>query len=127
VGVLSRVFAGLAILISCLGLFGLTAFTAQKRQKEIGIRKVLGATTGSISYLLSREFIKLVLISLAIAFPLAGWAMNDWLGSFAYRIDIGYPVFLIAAAATLLITIVTVSFQSIRASLANPIRSLRSE
>ncbi|HEY4336628.1 MAG TPA: ABC transporter permease [Puia sp.] len=127
VGALSRIFAGLAILISCLGLFGLTAFTAQKRQKEIGIRKVLGATTGSISYLLSKEFVKLVLISLAIAFPLAGWAMNEWLGSFAYRIEIGYAVFVIAAAATLLITIATVSFQSIRASLANPVRSLRSE
>jgi hypothetical protein len=127
VGVLSRVFAGLAILISCLGLFGLTAFTAQKRQKEIGIRKVLGASTSSISYLLSREFVKLVLISLVIAFPLAGWAMNQWLAGFAYRIDIGYSVFLIAALATLLITIITVSFQSIRASLVNPVKSLRSE
>ena len=127
VGVLSRIFAGLAILISCLGLFGLTAFTAQKRQKEIGIRKVLGASTGNISWLLSKEFVRLVLISLAIAFPLAGWAMNSWLGSFAYRINIGYAVFLIAAAATLLITILTVSFQSIRASLTNPVRSLRSE
>jgi predicted permease len=127
VGTLSRIFAGLAILISCLGLFGLTAFTAQKRQKEIGIRKVLGATTGSISYLLSREFVRLVLISLAIAFPLAGWVMDEWLSSFAYRVEIGYAVFVIAAAATLLITIVTVSLQSIRASLANPVKSLRSE
>ncbi|MEJ0104403.1 MAG: FtsX-like permease family protein [Bacteroidota bacterium] len=83
---LSRYFAGLAILISCLGLFGLAAFTAQRRQKEIGIRKVVGASVQSITAMLSKDFLKLVLISVLIAFPVSWWAMNQWLQSFAYRI-----------------------------------------
>ncbi len=95
VGILSRYFAGLAILISCLGLFGLATFTAQKRQKEIGIRKVVGASVNSIVFMLSKDFLKLVLLAVVIAFPLAWWLMSEWLQGFAYRIKIGLEVFLI--------------------------------
>ena len=127
VSVLSKYFATLAILISCLGLFGLAAFTAQKRQKEIGIRKVLGASAHNIALMLSGNFLKLVTIALIIAFPLSWWLMNQWLMDFQYRINIGADIFLYASAATLLITVCTVSFQAIRASLANPVKSLRTE
>jgi ABC-type antimicrobial peptide transport system permease subunit len=127
VGILSRYFAGLAILISCLGLFGLTAFTAQRRQKEIGIRKVIGASVNSIMLMLSRDFLKLVLIAVLVAFPLAWLLMNQWLQSFAYRIHIGAGVFLMAGASIILVTLLTVSFQAIKAALANPVNSLRSE
>lgn len=127
VGILSRYFAGLAILISCLGLFGLAAFTAQKRQKEIGIRKVVGASANNIIVMLSSDFLKLILIAILIAFPLADWAMNSWLRSFAYRIHIGWPVFLITGASVLLITLTTISFEAIKAALANPVRSLRAD
>ena len=127
VSTLSKYFSGLAILISCLGLFGLVAFTAQKRQKEIGIRKVIGASANNIIFMLSKDFLKLILISILIAFPLAWWAMHEWLQSFAYRINIGSTVFLIAAASVILITIITISFQAIKAAIANPVDSLRSE
>lgn len=127
VAVLSKYFAGLAILISCLGLFGLAAFTAQKRQKEIGIRKVVGATVSSVVVMLSKDFLKLVIIAALIAFPLVWWAMNNWLNSFAYRIQIGAEVFVIAAAAIIIITLLTISFQSIKAAIANPVKSLRTE
>jgi putative ABC transport system permease protein len=127
VGVLARYFAGLAILISCLGLFGLAAFTAQKRKKEIGIRKVIGASTAGVAYLLSKEFLVLIGIAIAIAFPVAWLAMRQWLDGFAYRISIGYDVFLLTASAAIGITIVTISFQAIRAALANPVDALRSE
>ena len=127
VSVLSKYFATLAILISCLGLFGLAAFTAQKRQKEIGVRKVLGASAHTIALMLSGNFLKLVTIALIIAFPLSWWLMNQWLMDFQYRINIGADIFLYASAATLLITVCTVSFQAIRASLANPVKSLRTE
>ncbi len=127
VAVLSRYFGGLAILISCLGLFGLVAFTAERRFKEIGIRKVLGATTGNITLLLSVDFLKLVLIAILVAFPLAWWSMDRWLQGFAYRIPIGAGIFLLAAAAILFITVLTISFQSIKAATANPVSSLRSE
>jgi putative ABC transport system permease protein len=127
VAILSRYFAVVAILISCLGLFGLAAFTAQRRQKEIGIRKVVGASVGSVTIMLSGDFIKLVLISLAIAVPVSWWAANVWLQSFAYRIHLTGTVFLITAACVMLITLVTISFQTIKAALANPVNSLRSE
>ncbi len=127
VAVLSRYFAGVAILISCLGLFGLAAFTAQRRQKEIGIRKVVGASTASIALLLSRDFLKLVLLAIVIAFPLAGWLTDHWLSSFAYRIPVGADIFILAGATTILLTLVTISFQSINAALANPVKSLRAD
>jgi putative ABC transport system permease protein len=127
VAVLSRYFAGLAILISCLGLFGLAAFTAQRRQKEIGIRKVVGATVGNVVFLLSADFLKWILIAVFTAFPLAWWMMNNWLNGFAYKIKIGADIFIIAGVVTLVITFITISYQSIRAALANPVKSLRSE
>ncbi|HEU5054251.1 MAG TPA: ABC transporter permease [Hanamia sp.] len=127
ISVLSKYFAGLAIIISCLGLFGLAAFTAQKRQKEIGIRKVIGASTANITTMLSKDFIKLILISLLIAFPVSWWLMNRWLESFAYRVNFNPVVFLIAGISIVLITIFTISYQSIKAAMANPVNSLRSE
>lgn len=127
VATLARYFSGLAILISCLGLFGLAAFTAQRRQKEIGIRKVVGASVGGIAVMLSTEFLRLVLIAIFIAFPLAWWAMSQWLQGFAYRIDIGALVFVEAAVGVTVITVLTIGYQAIRAALANPVRTLRSE
>jgi predicted permease len=127
VGVLSRYFAGLAIFISCLGLFGLAAFTAQRRKKEIGIRKVIGASAARVVFLLSKEYLGLVLIAIAIAFPLAWLGMHRWLDEFAYRIPIQYDIFIITGTMAFVITLVTVSFQSVRAALMNPIKSLRSE
>lgn len=127
VAVLSRYFAGIAILISCLGLFGLAAFTAQKRQKEIGIRKVVGASVSNIAVMLSADFLKLVLVALLIAIPLSWWATHQWLQAFAYRININAAIFLITGASVVLITLVTVSFQAIKAALANPVKSLRTE
>ncbi len=124
---LSRIFAALAILISCLGLFGLAAYTAERRTKEIGIRKVLGASVGSITGLLSTDFIKPVLISALIAYPLAWWGMNQWLQAYPYRITISWWVFLFAGAGAMFIALVTISFQSIKAALANPVKSLRTE
>ena len=127
VGILSRCFAGLAILISCLGLFGLATFTAQKRQKEIGIRKVIGASVNDIVVMLSSDFLKLVLLALLIAFPVSWWLLNQWLNGYAYRISIGAGIFLLSAGAMLCITILTISVQAIKAALANPVGSLRSE
>jgi putative ABC transport system permease protein len=127
VSILSRYFAGLAILISCLGLFGLATFTAQKRQKEIGIRKVVGASVNSIVMMLSKDFLKLVLLAVIIAFPLAGWLMTQWLQGFAYRTNIGIEVFVITGASVVLITLLTISVQAIRAALANPVKSLKAE
>jgi putative ABC transport system permease protein len=127
VAVLSKYFAGLAILISCLGLFGLAAFTAQRRQKEIGIRKVVGASVSSVLVMLSKDFLKLVFVSVLVAFPLVWWVMNEWLSSFAYRIAIGPDVFIIAGGSIVLITLITISFKSVKAAIANPVSSLRSE
>ena len=124
---LSKYFAGLAIIISCLGLFGLAAFTAQKRRKEIGIRKVIGASVANITTMLSKDFFQLVVVALLIAFPLSYWLMNNWLQSFAYRIRISPLIFLIVGLAVLLITIFTISFQSIKAAIANPVKSLKTE
>ena len=127
VSALSKYFAGLAILISCLGLFGLATFNAETRTKEIGIRKVLGASGANVMYLLSKDFFKLILISVLIAFPLAWWAMHSWLSSYAYKINIGIGVFVIAFSAIVLLTLLTVSFQAIKAAIANPVKSLRTE
>jgi putative ABC transport system permease protein len=124
---LMAVFAIVAVIISCLGLFGLAAFTAEQRGKEIGIRKVLGATVSGIVSLLSIDFIVLVIVALVIASPLAWWLMNIWLQNFAYRIDMQWWVFLIAGIISVLIAFITVSFQAIKAAIANPVKSLRSE
>jgi len=126
-GTLAGVFASLAIFISCLGLFGLAAYTAERRIKEIGIRKVLGASVSGLAGLLSKDFLKLVCISCLLAFPLALWATHNWLQSYQYRINIHWWVFAAAGAAALLIALVTVSFQAIKAALMNPVKSLRSE
>ena len=125
-GVLS-VFTALAILVACLGLFGLVAFVTTQRTKEIGIRKVLGASVGQITHLLSRDFLRLVLIALVIAAPLSYWVVAQWLDNFVYRIDISVGIFLLAGAGALLIAGLTVSIQSVRAALANPVDSLRDE
>jgi putative ABC transport system permease protein len=117
----------IAILISCLGLFGLATFSTEQRTKEIGIRKVLGASITNIVGLLSKDFLKLVLIALVIASPIAWWAMHKWLQDFAYRINISWWIFVIAGIAALLIALLTVSFQAIKAAIANPVKSLRTE
>jgi len=127
VSTLSKYFAGLAIIISCLGLFGLAAFTAQKRRKEIGIRKVVGASVSNITAMLSIDFLKLVLFSLLVAFPLSWWLMNNWLQSFAYRIHISPWIFMIAGISVIVITLLTIGFQSIKAAVANPVKSLKTE
>jgi putative ABC transport system permease protein len=121
------IFSCLTILIACLGLFGLASFTAHQRTKEVGIRKVLGASVMKIALLLTRDFIKLVLIGLVIASPIAWLLMNNWLQNFAYHIKITVWVFLLAAIAGILIAIVTVGYQAVRAALINPVKSLRSE
>ena len=126
-GGISLSFSLLAIFIACLGLFGLAAYAAEQRTREIGIRKVLGATVGGIIGLLSKDFLILVLVSAAIAFPLAWWAMHHWLQDFAYRVAIGWEIFAVAGVVALGIALMTVSFQAIRAALANPVKSLRSE
>jgi putative ABC transport system permease protein len=120
-------FTFIAIVICCLGLFGLAAFSAEQRTKEIGVRKVLGASVGSIVSLLSKDFLKLVLIAIVIASPIAWWIMNKWLQDFAYRTNISWTVFVITALLAAGIALFTISFQSIRAALANPVKSLRTE
>lgn len=127
VGKLAGVFAGLTILISCLGLLGLAAYMAEQRTKEIGIRKVLGASVGSVWLLLSKDFMVLVLIGCVIAAPLALYFMTGWLQQYDYRISIGPGVFILSGIMALIITLFTISFQAIRAALANPVKSLRSE
>ena len=124
---LASYFAFLAIFISCLGLLGLVMFTAEQRTKEFGIRKVLGASPGSLFNLLSKEFLQLVLIALIIASPLAWMAMNKWLQNFEYRINISWWMFVIAGVLAILIALITVSFQAIKAAVANPVKSLRTE
>lgn len=121
------VFSIIAIVIACLGLFGLAAFTAEQRTKEIGMRKVLGATVTSIAQLLSKDFLKLIVIAFVIAAPLAYWLMNKWLLDFVYRTEISLWVFVFAGSAAILIALITVSFQAIKAAIANPIDSLKME
>lgn len=126
-GTMVAIIGGLAVAIACFGLLGLTAFIVMRRTKEIGIRKVAGASVKSIAFMLSRDFLKLVFIAIIIAFPLAWWAMNIWLQNFAYRITIGLDVFLIAGASVILVTLITVSFHAIKAAISNPVKSLRTE
>jgi ABC-type antimicrobial peptide transport system permease subunit len=127
IGDLSKIFSALAIVISCLGLFGLSAFTAEQRKKEIGVRKVLGASITGIVRLLSRDIMRLVLAALMIAVPISWWAMHRWLQRFAYRIEINWWVFAIAGLTAIFIALFTISFQSIKAAAANPVKSLRTE
>jgi len=120
-------FTIITIFVACLGLFGLAAYMAERRRKEIGIRKVLGATVTGIVALLSNDFLKLVFIAILLGSPIAWWAMNKWLQDFAYRINISAWVFMVTAVGALLIAILTVSFQAVKAAIVNPIKSLRSE
>jgi len=120
-------FTWMAILISCLGLFGLTAFSAEQRSKEIGIRKVLGASVTGIVQLLSKDFLKLVFVAMIIALPIAGWVMSKWLQSFAYRINITWWMFALAGFIAVFIAFLTISFQAIKAAMSNPVKSLRTE
>lgn len=124
---LVKAFSSLAIFISCLGLFGLAAFTAERRKKEIGVRKVLGASVSDIVTLISKDFVLLVLIALVIASPVAWWAMNSWLQDFAYRVRIESWVFVVSGVLAVLVALVTVGFQAVKAAVANPVKSLRSE
>lgn len=126
-GSIFSIFAALSIFIACLGLFGLSAFMAEKRTKEIGVRKVLGASVPNVVALLSKDFLKLTLLASIIAFPVAWYFMNRWLEDFAYRININWTVFIIAGLSTLLVALLTVSFQAIKAAMANPVKSLRTE
>jgi putative ABC transport system permease protein len=126
-GSLLWIFTIMAIVVGCMGLFGLAAFSAEQRTKEIGIRKVLGASMLNIMGLLSRTFVRLILIASLIAFPVAWWAMNKWLQDFPYRINISWWVFAVAAIAAVVIALLTVSFQAIKAAVANPVKSLRTE
>lgn len=126
-GSLFNLFALLATFISCLGLYGLSAFMAEQRFKEIGVRKVLGATVFSVVYLLSKNFIKLVLIAILIAMPIAWYTIDSWLNGFAYRINIGWIVFIFSALTTIAIALLTISYESIKAASSNPVKSLRSE
>src|SRR5690606_7367903 len=126
-GTILNIFSLLIIFVACLGLFGLVTYTAEQRTKEIGIRKVLGASILQVTQMLSKEFLKLVLIASLIAFPVAWWAMNKWLQSFAYRIDISWWIFALAGLVALAIALGTISFRTIKAAIANPVKSLRTE
>ncbi|MEA5427179.1 ABC transporter permease [Arcicella lustrica] len=127
ISVILSIFSGLTIFVACLGLFGLATFTAEQRTKEIGVRKVLGASVSQIVTLLSKEFLKLVLVACCFAFPLGYWLMNKWLQDFAYRIEISAWIFVLAGILALFIALLTISYQAIKAALANPVTSLRTE
>jgi len=124
---LYKIFAAIAIFLSCLGLYGLASFMAVQRIKEVGIRKVLGATSGNIVYLFSKEFIILIAIAFLIATPLAWYFMNQWLQNYAYRITINWWLFAAGGLAAIVIALLTISFQAIKAAIANPVKSLRTE
>jgi ABC-type antimicrobial peptide transport system permease subunit len=126
-GTLAALFGGLTIFIACLGLFGLAAYMAENRIKEIGVRKVLGASVGNITVLLSKDFIKLVVISIVLATPVAWWTMGKWLDGYEYHTTISWMVFVASALIAVIIALLTVSFQAIKAAVANPVRSLRTE
>lgn len=127
IGNLATFFAILAIFISCLGLFGLASFVTEQRTKEIGVRKVLGASVLNLWGLLSKEFVVLVMIALLISIPVAWYFMHHWLQDYTYRINISWSIFAVAGTGALLVTLLTVSYQSIRAALMNPVKSLRTE
>ena len=126
-GKLAFYFSILAIFIGCMGLFGISSYAAEQRTKEIGIRKVLGATVPNILRLLSREVLVLIAVSFVIAWPIAYYTLNRWLQNFAYRIDLDISIFIFAGLIALAIAMLTISFQSIRAALANPVKSLKYE
>ena len=127
VGEVSTFFTVLAIFISCLGLFGLASFVAEQRTREIGLRKVLGASVFQLWTTLSREFVLLVTIACAVAIPLSAWMMHEWLQKYTYRTDLSWWLFALATLGALIITLLTVSFQTVRAAMANPVDSLRNE
>jgi putative ABC transport system permease protein len=127
IGNVFSIFSGIAILLACLGLFGLSAYAAQQRIKEIGVRKVLGASVTNIVLLLAANFIKLIALAFVIAAPVAWYVMNKWLQDFAYRVNIGWWVFAIAALLVVVVAFITISTQSIKAAIANPVKSLRTE
>ena len=127
IGALAGLFAALTVFISCLGLFGLATYMAENRVKEIGVRKVLGASVGGIAALLSKDFLKLVLVSFVVASPVAWWAMYTWLKDYPYRVEIRWWVFAMAALLSMGIALLTISYQAVKAGLANPAKSLRSE
>jgi putative ABC transport system permease protein len=126
-GKIMNLFSGIAILLACLGLFGLSSYAAQQRIKEIGIRKVLGASAKSITIALSKDFVRLSIVAIVIAIPVAWWATNKWLQDFSYRTDINWSIYVAAALVTILLSVVTVCFQAIKAAMANPVKSLRTE
>jgi putative ABC transport system permease protein len=126
-GKIFALFAMLAIIIACLGLFALTAFTTEQRTKEIGIRKALGASINNIILLLSKDFSRLILIAFVLAIPLSWYSINQWLGSYAYKTDVGVLVYAVAGSLTLIISLATMSYQSIKAARGNPVESLRNE
>ncbi len=126
-GKLAALFSALTVFISCLGLFGLAMYMAENRIKEIGLRKVLGASVTGITTLLSKDFLKLVIISFVLAAPISWWAMYKWLQNYPYRVDIKWWVFAIAGLLSVLIALITVSYQAIKAAVANPVKSLRTE
>jgi putative ABC transport system permease protein len=127
IGKLAAIFSVLAVFISCLGIFGLALFVAERRTKEIGVRKVLGATVSNLWAMLSKEFILLVAVSFLIASPFAYYFMNNWLAKYEYRTNISWWVFIVTGLGALLITLLTISFQSIKAALMNPVKSLKTE
>ncbi len=126
-GVLFTIFAVLAIFIACLGLFGLALYSTEQRRKEIGIRKVLGASVGGLVTLLSSDFLKLVLLANVLAWPLAWWAMHKWLEEFTYRVELNALIFILAGIIALIIAVFTVSFQALKVAVANPVNALRDE
>jgi putative ABC transport system permease protein len=126
-GLMLGVFTGLTIFVACLGLFGLAIFTAERRTKEIGIRKVLGASVAGITALLAKDFLKLVVVAIVIASPVAYYFMQKWLSDFAYRIEMQWWMFAAAGAVAVAVAVLTVGFQSMKAALADPVKSLRSE
>jgi ABC-type antimicrobial peptide transport system permease subunit len=121
---LAALFAGLTIFISCLGLFGLVTYMAENRVKEIGIRKVLGASVSGITTLLSKDFLKLVIVSILVASPVAWWAMHNWLQNYPYRVEIKWWVFFVAGLISVVIALATISYQAVKAALANPVKNL---
>jgi putative ABC transport system permease protein len=126
-GTIFTSFAVLAIIVACLGLFALSAYMAEQRSKEISIRKVLGASVAQVTALISKDFVKLVVISVLLASPIAWWGMNKWLQDFAYQTTISWWIFAAAGVLVVIIALITISFQSIRAAVANPVDSLRGE
>ncbi|RYF98012.1 MAG: FtsX-like permease family protein, partial [Chitinophagaceae bacterium] len=126
-GEILNVFAGMAIILACLGLFGLSSYAAQQRVKEIGIRKILGASVLNLTTILSKDFIKLALVAFVIAAPLAGWAMSSWLQQFSYRVSLSAWIFGGAGLACMLIAVVTVSIQAVKVALDNPVKNLKAD